>query len=353
MTPVRVVILAALAMLCATGVAADIIVESRPGGQNYQGYKETAGAWIDSNTPADTSKSSAPGVSPQTLGSRRTTLLPDAGARPDQVLGSARFTPPITTAGDYHIYLTFPRAANATPVTVVIKNASGETKQEMMQDGWGAAGDSNANLWLDLGTYPFAVSADQYVEIQATGATGPADPRNRANLYADAVRFSTDPDPAAIAPAPARPGVFPPAESTQTETPAPAQAAAPPAPRQPPSLPTALPAAANITWEKDLATARAAALAQGKKLLVFFYSPDSSRSADYEKQVLNSSSIKNTIAAGYIAVKVNLETEKELAAQLQVFRAGTINVYDATGNGLDSITDTPEASDLEARLNRF
>lgn len=320
--------------------AADIIIESRIGGQNNDGYKEMSGKWLDSNNPPDTSKSSAPGLTPQgQIGSRKTAASFDtAGGDKNTVLSAARFTPKIETAGDYHVYVTFSKAGNATPVTYVIKDSAGEKKVDIVQYGWGAASVSNANQWVDLGVFKFTPGADQYVEMQVTGATGSVDTTNNPQAFADAVRFSTEPVaeavPAGTAPAP---------QVTTFGKPlagAPAQA------------PAAQPDTGEIAWVGSLATGRSEATTQNRKLFVFFYSPQSARSTDYEKNVINDPRVKGVLKGGFVSVKVNMDTDRELASQLQVYRAGTVNVYDAaTGNGLEHISDTPDVDELIKRLN--
>ncbi len=330
----RPLITSVLALVVAGAMGADVIIESRSGGKNHDGYKETAGSWLDSNTPPQTAKSGAPGLTPQgQIGSRKTTIIPNPSGNKETVVSAARFTPKIETAGEYNVYVTFSRAANAMPVTYVIKHASGEEKKDINQDGWGALAGSNANKWVELGRYSFAPGADQYVEMQVTEATKAADPGNPASAFTDAVRFSTEPVATAAAPQPAAP-----AAPDESEPATPATSAATPA--------------GEIQWLESLTTGRAEGKKQDKKLFVFFFSPQSSRSTEYEKRVINDPKVKGLVNEDFVAVKINMDVERELTAQLQVFRAGTINVYDsATGNGLEHISNTPEADELIKRLN--
>lgn len=329
MSMLRTVSSILLTLIAVSGFAADIIIESR--GQNVSGYQETEGHWLTSNNPIETAKSAAPGLTPPGEGSRKATVAPPPGATPDQVISAARFTPKIETPGDYNVYVTFPKAANATPVTIYVKHANGEDKKDISQDGWGITGAVNANRWIEIGKYPFTAAGDQYVEVRVTGKTGPVDPKNPPQAYADAVRFSTEPVSTAAA----------------------VTAAAPAAPGETGS--SAGPTATDnspLQWTSDLASGRAAATAAGKKVFVFFYSPQSSRSTDYEKKVINDPKVKAVINAGFVPVKIDMDSERQLSSQLQVFRAGTINVYDgATGSGLEHISDTPEADELVKRLN--
>jgi len=317
--------------------SADVIVESRPGGKNFEGYSETRGRWLDSNTPADTAKSSAPGATPG-IGSRKTTVQPEPGANPATLVSTARFTPKITEPGQYYVYLTFPRAANATPLSVLVKTSQGEQRKDITQDGWGAAGAPNGNEWLEIGQFPFTTAGGEFVELNVTGATGAADPGNQAQAYADAVRFSTEKISAATAPAPAVPG-----RPVSPATKAPEKAA---------GAVSSTSSAAPLAWQTDLAAARATAAAEKKQVLAFFASGESSRSTEYEKGVLNKPAVRAVIAEKYVPVKIDMESQKQLVSQLQVFRAGTINIYDgATGSFVAQIGDTPEADELVKRLN--
>lgn len=316
--------------------AADtIIVESRSGGQNFEGYSEPAGQWLNSNTPVETSKSSAEGLEASaTIGSRKATVNPDS-APAAQVVSAARFTPPLSAPGEYHVYITFPRAANATPLDVYVKHAGGEETRKIMQDGWGAQGSPNGNQWINVGQYKLEPGGKNYVELRVTGATGAAAPANAAQAYADAVRFSTEAVSSAVNPTGAAAG------RAKQQTPAANSGSA------------AQTASAEFAWAPSLGDARARARDAGKNVLVWFYSPGSSRSSDYEANVLNDARVRTAIARRYVPVRVNLDTEGPLAAQLQVFRAGTIGLYNAsTGAALGQITETPATEDLIQRLNR-
>ena len=134
----RIALVFGLSIALSVATAADIIVESRSEGQNYSSYKELSGKWLDSNNPPETSKSNADGLSPQTIGSRKTTIPRYTSGSKTDIIAAARFTPAIDAVGDYHVYVTFPRAANATPVRYVIHHAKGEDTKEITQDGWGA-----------------------------------------------------------------------------------------------------------------------------------------------------------------------------------------------------------------------
>ncbi len=312
--------------------AADILVESRNGGQNHNRYTEPRGGFLDSNTPAETAKSSAPGVT-LGIGSRKATV-PEEPSSPTDIIASARFTPPIETEGNYHVYITFPRASNANPISILVKSADGEETRQVLQDGWGARGVSNANRWVPVGQFRFTPEGEQYVELRITGETQAADTRNQGQMFADAVRFSTEPV-AATGPAPARPAQSQPTASTTPTV---------------PTLPTNTPV--QLVWADSLTEARTLASEARKNVFVYFYSPASARSSDYDTQVLNTPAVQAAIQQGFVPVRINMDQNAELAVQLQVFRAGTIGLYNAqAGNELLKITDAPPAAELTRRLN--
>ncbi len=357
----RSLVCALFAALGISGFAADIIVESRAEGKNYSGYSEPVGSWLDSNDPPATAKSSADGLTPQgQVGSRKTSTSAELTSAATGVLSSARFTPDIATGGDYHVYITFPRAGNAASLTVAVKHAEGEEKKTINQDGWGAIDTANGNKWIKIGEFPFVPGKTQYAELQVTKETTVPDKRNPAQAFADAVRFTTEPLPETapatpvVAAKPAVAGATPIATAIGGASNAPDAVSAftPPAVKQPAAVAaSAPPSNAPLQWATDLAAGRDTAGKAGKKVFVFFFSPKSIRSADYEKQVLNDPAVKGVIVAGFVPVKINMDMEIELAGQLQVFRAGSISVYDAaTGNGLDRIGDAPGVDELVKRL---
>lgn len=334
----RIIIFNLILGLVSVCVADTIIVESRSGGQNFDGYSEPAGQWINSNTPVETSKSSAEGLEASaTIGSRKATVTLIPGAPATQVVSAARFTPPITAAGEYNIYVTFPRAANATPVDVFIKHAGGEDTRQIVQDGWGSMGSPNGNQWISVGKYRLEAGKKNFVELRVTGVTGAVASENAAQAFADAVRFSTEAVSSAVKPARAPAGRPTQAQTTAaTPAPRPAEAPAPP-----------------FAWAQSLGDARVKAKDQDKNVLVWFYSPESSRSSDYESNVLNDARVRNAIARNFVPVRINLDTESALATQLQVFRAGTIGLYNAdSGAAIGQITETPPAEELIERLSR-
>lgn len=167
---------------------AALIIESRPEGQNHSRYKEFSGNWMDSNRPPDKAKSSASGLTPQEkCGSRKVSLPVPVGQ------AAARFSPGFSAPGHYYVYVTWPRAGNATAVSFVTRHASGEAVKVLTQDGWGMTGENNADRWIPLGDFDFKAGSDQYVELRVGPDAKEVDTRNMGQAMSDAVRFSEKP----------------------------------------------------------------------------------------------------------------------------------------------------------------
>lgn len=334
----KIVIYSAFLALSQYGFSADIIIESRAEGKNFDKYSEIAGNWISSNTPPQTAKSGAPDLTPQgTTGARRATADPTVTKKqPNQLVAAARFSPQLTEAGKHHVYFTYPKSANATPVVIVIKHAGGEEKQIVAQDGWNSLGSAQADKWVELGEYTFNPGADQYVEIQIFGDASAVNTAANGQVYADAVRFKDTPLENSVKPIKGIPGRAVDKEAVQA-TSAPAAATPDPTP---------------INWT-TLADARSRAAGENKKLFIFFHSSGGTRSSDYETKTLNTPEVKALLRSKFIPVKVNMETDASVAASLEVFRAGTISIFNASGIGLEKISDTPETAKLVEILNKL
>jgi hypothetical protein len=329
--------------------AADIIIESRAEGKNYQWYKELAGNWVDSQVPPQTAKSSAIDLTPQgTCGSRKFAFLDSTGSnrRPEQA--AASFSPVFSEAGRYHVYATWPRAANAGPVYYTIKHAGGETTKSVSQDGWGrTSGISNANKWFYLGEYEFKAGDGQGVVLSVDLSVQPMDPTNFGQAYADAVRFTTTPLPetAVWSPETASGGTGL-AAATGTP-PVPPLTAAVSAPTVPP-----LTAATTVqlSWVDDISRGQQLAAQTGRKIFVFFYAPESATSRYYEEKVFTDPQVSSLLASDYVLVRFDFQRNTDMAYRLQVFRAGTINVYNSAGQPLQQFTDRLTPSELVAKL---
>lgn len=124
-----------------------IIIESRPGGQNYSMYEEEGG-WADS------------GASCTAFG-----LTPDIGMRYGSTYRSvagykaARFRPYLMEEGEYRVSVCWGAAGNRrSPISYVVSHRDGE--EEFMLDQ-----TVNENQWIELGNFFFAAGSDGYVQV--------------------------------------------------------------------------------------------------------------------------------------------------------------------------------------------
>lgn len=328
-----------LAMFATGNIATaqDVLIESRKEGKNYEQYSEPVGTWIDSNNPPTTAKSGAAGLTPQgEVGSRKFLLKEPPTGDSKTVLGSARFSPKIPSAGRYYIYATWPKAGNAGAIQYAIKHARGEDTVSVIQDGFGYSGMANANEWYLLGDYEFSAGGDQYVEARATGETKSVNPNpaDIGQIFADAVRFSKQPLPE---------GQY---VTGQGRSVVPSRPAAPTV--SSPSAP-----AKTLEWLQAIDEGMRAAKRDNKKILVFFYSPEGNRSRRYEQTVFEDPSVRSVLQDKFVLVRINLLENPQLASQMRVFKAGTINIYDSQGDGIDQITDALNANELAAKLRTY
>lgn len=169
------------------------LVESRSGGQNSGSYQEIAGGpWCDSNKPAEWAKSAAPGTAP-IIGTRIVRFYDGNDALDTTFPAVARFLPRLRAGGRQYVYVTWPFSASAAPVVFTVRHADGESSVPLIQDGWGFAGPSNANVWVQLGSYSFLPGDDQYVEISAPNGIQPVSRVWNGQVQADAVLFTPKP----------------------------------------------------------------------------------------------------------------------------------------------------------------
>lgn len=182
------------------GNPTDFVIESRRDGMNNERYREIEGVWIDSNTPARTAKSSAPGCSPMQIGSRKSVFSTPGEAAASNPSAAVLFLPLFSAPGHYYVYTTWPKAANAAPVYYTIRHANGDTRKIIPQDGPGVRSSSNANSWISLGDYDFNNGPDQFVEIRIKSDARPMAPNDYGQVFADTVRFTTKQDAMAVMP---------------------------------------------------------------------------------------------------------------------------------------------------------
>jgi hypothetical protein len=321
--------------------AQDQIIESRVEGQNYDRYREVAGSWIDSRLPHDTAKSAADDLSPQAQVGARKHVFSQPNGPAMGVPAAVRFAPKFDAPGKYWVYTTWPRSANAAPVTYTIRHANGEDKKLLAQAGWGG-GDfgavSNANYWIPLGEYEFRDTGDNYVELSVGKDTRPTDPTNTGQVYADAVRFTQKP---------LSKGVWTGGAEISGNTGG--GDLRPTSPVQ--STPAASgPRGPEIAWMDDLAAAQLRAGEQNRRVLVFFTSPDSSVAKHFEDQIFANARVRAILNERYVCAKVDFSKSAAMAYKLQVFRAGVVNVYNSNGSPMAQFLDRVSAEDFAAKL---
>jgi hypothetical protein len=267
-------------------------------------------------------------------GSRVHVFATANGRVTDDTDAAARFAPKLEKPEKLFVYVTWPRAANATPVYYIVHHAKGEEKVALVQDGWGKLGDPNANNWVPLGQFDFAAGDDQYVEVRAGSDIQATDPKNIGRLYSDSARFSADELTTGVAKS------VPIASARSGET-----AAAEPAAG-------AAAGGGEVKWQADLAAAQEQAGKNGRKILVFFAAPGSAASDYLETVVFKDPKVAGLLSSRYVPVRINFFENADTAYRLKVFRGGTVAVYDSKGNPLDLISDRLTIPETVSRLTR-
>lgn len=327
-----------------------IIIETRKEGMNFDHYQETTGTWQNSGDDKGHGKSKAPGLSDATKCGTRKVFC--SGGRDQQVplpaSAAARFVPMLPVGAHYYVYVTWPREANAAPVQYVIHHAKGEETKVLRQDGWGVSGQpSNANRWNLLGDFDFAAGEDQWVEVRKNGDTAKAiDPANYGQIYADAVEFSLTPL--------AQPGVATPAPTNPTPGEASATGLAPlTVLTQPTGAATNLSEAMDtgpLNWMTDLGAAQTQGAQQNRRILLFFYTSESATSRYFEEKVFSDPEVKGALQSRYVLVRLNFAENAAVAGKLTVFKAGTVLLFDSSGNFLNKIETRLTSAEFAAAL---
>lgn len=145
---------------------ADIIIESRSGGQHSTWYTESGG-WADSS-----STSTATGVTAG-LGSRYGSTYRSIAS-----LKQATFTPRMTNAGRYRVYATWPtHSLVRSPILYRVTHADGVTEIDVDQT-------KNANTWFLLGDFRFrnGLGGSVCISNEHINISG--------SMFASAVRFT-------------------------------------------------------------------------------------------------------------------------------------------------------------------
>lgn len=174
--------------------AGAVLIEPRPGGNRFGQYEEVSGNWDVSDKPANWAKSSAPGTTPLPgWGSRKLHFFSAFTDVKPTLPAAARYYPRPERTARYHVYVTWPRAANAEPVRYVIRHRAGETVLPVVQDGWGFRSDPNSNRWVALGEYEFDPGDSHFLEVRVEDDVRPFTLLWNGQVQADAVLFSPEP----------------------------------------------------------------------------------------------------------------------------------------------------------------
>lgn len=315
----------------------EIIVETNEGGQNVQWYKEIEGQWFDS-----VAKSTAPGCTPN-IKSRFGDEY-HKGVR-------ARFQPNIPVDGDYEIFVTWWRSANCNKAKYIIHYDGGEKSVLLMQDGWGGAGNSNANIWISLGIYPLKAGNTNYVELTDSENDGKPDPANNGRIYADAMKFTLVRPKGGTPISPVTAGATPITTQPAPSTPTPVAGVVTPGF----IIPTATPAGvttpvsslpAKIEWLDNVVIAQQRAMQENKGILVYFFVELAEECRRMENETFTDPTIIKLIQEKYIPLKFDMKTKPSEAYHLGAFRAPTIILYKSDGTPSRRIVGFKPASEL-------
>lgn len=339
---VLTVVLLSLAILGSLSFAQDssneIIIESLKGGINFDCYDEYAGNWANS-----TGKSAAPGVSAN-LGSRY--LASNLSGS-----GEARFTPNIPEDGNYEVFVTWPKQANAMRVIIRIVAGGKTFEVQKIMDGWGGKLDMNGDKWQSVGVYKFSKGKKDYAAIIKPEAPySPPDTRNSARIYADAVKFvktadaekqGADDSFAANA-----------AEGDSSSQTQQQSTVAAPTP-QPEVKQEAAPSAVTINWMNNIKDAMEKAKDDKKKILLYFYSKQSEECQKYESQVFSDGQVSKKLKKTFVCVLLDFNQNYEYSLNLGVFRAPSFIIYEYDGKPLTKIEGFKNKDDFYTAINAF
>lgn len=165
-----ILLLAVVLMVCLASSAyafwTDVLIESRPGGINFEWYSEE-GTFADSSA-----KSSAAGITPG-IGSRYASAL-----YTDRY---AAYIPDITDAGYYDVWVTWGTSTTGHP-TILHEVIHMEGTFSVILNQNSSAGLQNT--WVYLGNFPFDVGTAGMVKQSVQ------DPILGNRIMADAVKFT-------------------------------------------------------------------------------------------------------------------------------------------------------------------
>lgn len=154
----------------------DIIVESRGVGLT----PPLLDTYVDTAPPED------PWVTTSTKSTLAVLDARDSRVHPLGVIAGVQavFRPWLPVSGEYEVAVTWSTLANASDVTARVDHAAGTSAQRLTQDG-----RLNADRWISLGTFPFAMGNSGALILDAAGVTGRPDTTRPSALVADAARW--------------------------------------------------------------------------------------------------------------------------------------------------------------------
>ncbi len=293
--PLTITVLALTTLATAVwGQSAAVLSETREGGVGLAMFEEISGSWLDS-----VGKSAAEGCTTG-IGSRWV----DITAGPTDAL--ARWTLIPGLEDDYEAQVTWSSSGNATGVVHRITDSSGTTSVVTIdQDGFGYLGPRNNNQWITLGTFRGSPAQPIIIEISDEDITGQPDPASSGRIYADAARLLPTSE---VAPPP-----------LYVITPA-------PAPVTPPS-PTPV-VGEGIAWSNNFAEAESRAISAGRPLLLNFVSERSRDARRMEVDTWRDADVVAVVSAQCVAVRIEMELNRELCHHLAVYRSPTTLVLE-------------------------
>ena len=91
---------------------------------------------------------------------------------------------------------------------------------------------------------------------------------------------------------------------------------------------------APIEWASEINPSLVKAAAEKKDILVFFAAPEAENSRFLETTIFADSRVRQVVRSQYVAVRLDMATQAELAKKLGVFRGGSVNIYRPPGGSL-------------------
>ncbi|MEM9825134.1 MAG: thioredoxin family protein [Planctomycetota bacterium] len=113
----------------------------------------------------------------------------------------------------------------------------------------------------------------------------------------------------------------------------------------------AIPLAADIPWQSNLREAHAAAQKQNKPLLLHFYSDSCPPCRVLEEGAFKDAKVQSSIAGGFVAVKINVAEQQDLAEMFKVRKIPTDVIVTTDGQPLSHRVSPLDVSDYVAMLD--